>query len=318
MIRNTTNFISGPGSEPDAPESPAGATVGLIGLGLLGSAIADQLSENGYIVYGFDQKVRDVKNVILLSDSTEVFIKCDMVVFSLPGSRDVARVISEVDGVLEKDRHIVVDTTTGNPDEMERFHELLKKRGVDYIEANIAGSSEATRRGDAPLFLGGDKESIARLQPFFKAISKASFNIGAAGSASRFKLVHNLLLGLNRAVLAETLEFGKALGFDARKTLEIMKETPASSYVMVTKGERMVDSHFDSPQARLSQHLKDVRLILNAAKSSGAYVPLSQVHCRLLQELESDGFGELDNSAIITAFQRTQLKASKIPEIKKN
>ncbi len=306
MIRNTINVISGPGSEPDAQESPAGEAVGVIGLGLLGSAIADQLLENGYIVYGFDKKVRNAKNVILLSDSTEVFIKCGTVVFSLPESRDVARVISEVDGVLEKSRHTVVDTTTGNPDEMERFHELLKKRGVDYIEASIAGSSEATRRGEAPLFLGGETESITRLQPLFKAISKISFNIGAAGSASRFKLVHNLLLGLNRAVLAETLEFGKALGFDARKTLDIMKETPASSYVMVSKGERMVDSYFDSPHARLSQHLKDVRLILNAAKSSGAYVPLSQMHCRLLEGLESDGFGELDNSAIVAAFQRTQ------------
>ena len=178
MIRNTINVISGPGSEPDAQESPAGEAVGVIGLGLLGSAIADQLLENGYIVYGFDKKVRNAKNVILLSDSTEVFIKCGTVVFSLPESRDVARVISEVDGVLEKGRHTVVDTTTGNPDEMERFHELLKKRGVDYIEASIAGSSEATRRAEAPLFLGGETESITRLQPLFKAISKISFNIG--------------------------------------------------------------------------------------------------------------------------------------------
>ncbi len=290
------------GNEHRSEES-LGDAVGVIGLGLLGSALAERLVENGYAVYGFDSGEPRTDRTHLLENSRAVFERCETVILSLPESSDAAAVLEEVSGVLELGRHTIVDTTTGDPDEMRRFYESLAQRGIGYIEANIAGSSEAARQGDTPLFLGGDEEEIQKRKPLFDALSKTAFNLGEAGSASRFKLVHNLMLGLNRAVLAETLEFGKALGFDARETLEVLKKTPASSYVMVTKGDRMVESNFERPQARLSQHLKDVRLILDHADRNGARTPLSETHCKLLESLENSGFGECDNSAILAAFQ---------------
>lgn len=303
MIESYSTLLTGDDSSHDGPKPPIGEAIGAVGLGLLGSALAERLVAGGYTVHGFDQGAAKSANVNLLRSSREVFRKCDTVIFSLPESRHVADVIAEVGDVLEAGRHTIIDTTTGDPDEMRQFYEQLKKVGIGYIEANIAGSSEAARQGDSPLFLGGEQAAIGKRQTLFRAMAKTSFVIGAAGSASTFKLVHNLLLGLNRAVLAETLEFGKALGFDAATMLDVLKRTPASSYVMVTKGERMVQSNFQAPQARLSQHLKDVCLILDHARRSGARTPLSELHRRLLEELESAGFGECDNSAIIAAFQ---------------
>lgn len=306
MIENYSSLLNGGDADRSDSGSSAGGVVGVIGIGLLGSALVERLIERGYIVYGYDKHNANTKKGNLLDGSKAVFDKCSTVIFSLPESRHVAEVLEEVDEVLEPNRHTIVDTTTGDPDEMRQFYELLKKRDIGYIEANIAGSSEAAREGDTPLFLGGEKQAIGMHQPLFDALSKTSFNMGEAGAASKFKLVHNLLLGLNRAVLAEALEFGKALGFDGKETLEVLKKTPASSYVMVTKGERMVQSDFKSPQARLSQHLKDVRLILDHAERNSARTPLSETHCHLLEELESSGYGECDNSAIIAAFQNSK------------
>lgn len=114
------------------------------------------------------------------------------------------------------------------------------------------------------------------------------------------KLVVNLVLGLNRAVLAEGLSFARSLGFDPAMALDVLRQSPAASTVMQTKGDKMVAGDF-TPQARLRQHLKDVRLILAAA--GAAKTPLSEVHAQLLQELVDRGCGDEDNSAVIRAFE---------------
>ena len=116
------------------------------------------------------------------------------------------------------------------------------------------------------------------------------------------KLVVNLVIGLNRAVLAEALGLASHCGMNLETTLEVLRSCPAYSAVMDTKGHKMIEGDF-TPQARLSQHLKDVKLINQLAVATQADTPLSQLHQSLLSELEQAGFGEEDNSAIFRAFR---------------
>jgi 3-hydroxyisobutyrate dehydrogenase-like beta-hydroxyacid dehydrogenase len=115
------------------------------------------------------------------------------------------------------------------------------------------------------------------------------------------KLVVNLVLGLNRAVLAEGLSLARACGLDLPETLRVLRAGAAYSRVMDSKGPKMIAGEFQ-PQARLSQHLKDVRLILAEAERAGALVPLSRLHRDLLEAVEAGGWGEEDNAAVIRAF----------------
>ncbi len=112
------------------------------------------------------------------------------------------------------------------------------------------------------------------------------------------KLVTNLVLGLNRAALAEGLVYAKAIGLEADAALTALMQSMAYSRIMETKGQKMVQGDFQT-QARLSQHLKDIRLILADA---GMELPLSETHCRLLEIAERAGYGGEDNSAIIKAY----------------
>ena len=112
----------------------------------------------------------------------------------------------------------------------------------------------------------------------------------------------NLVLGLNRAVLAEGLAFAKSIGVESRQALEVLKAGPAFSRVMETKGEKMLTGDF-SPQARLVQHHKDVKLILDEASRANLELPLSILHEVLLARLVAAGDGDLDNSAILKAFE---------------
>jgi 3-hydroxyisobutyrate dehydrogenase-like beta-hydroxyacid dehydrogenase len=116
------------------------------------------------------------------------------------------------------------------------------------------------------------------------------------------KLVVNLVLGLNRAVLAEGLSFAQACGIDPAVALEVLAAGPAFSRVMDAKGKKMIARDFE-PQARLSQHLKDVHLILAEAAKHNAKTPLSELHRALLEALDAAGFGGEDNAAIVRAFE---------------
>ena len=111
--------------------------------------------------------------------------------------------------------------------------------------------------------------------------------------------VTNLVLGLNRAALAEGLAFAGALGLEGSATLDVMRHSMAYSRIMDTKGEKMVRRDF-APQAKLAQHLKDVRLMLEATDLA---LPLTGAHRALLEKAVALGCGELDNSAIIRAYE---------------
>ena len=204
-------------------------------------------------------------------------------------------------------RHCFLDTTTGQPGEMEALGQALAKRDAAYLEANVAGSSELAKRGDAALFLGGSTETIDRCQPLLAALAAKRFHVGPVGGASRFKLVHNLILGLNRAALAEGLAFAETLGFNAADAVEILRDTPATSAALEAKGGKMAKADYEPPQARLAQHLKDVRLIRQLADAAGANTPLSSVHQSLLERAEALGYGESDNSAVIEALRCSNL-----------
>ena len=146
--------------------------------------------------------------------------------------------------------------------------------------------------------VGGDAETFAACSDIFALIGSQTFYTGPPGTGARMKLVTNLVLGLNRAALAEGLAFAESIGLDPALSLAVMRGSLAYSRIMDTKGERMVRRDF-APDARLSQHLKDVRLIVDIGRRAGLPMPLSAAHRAVLEEAEAAGYGELDNSAVI-------------------
>ena len=283
-------------------------SIGLVGLGLLGSALAERLLSRGWSVSGFDvdPECRDAlshSGGVALAGLSDV-AAFDVILLSLPTSSVVAEVVSSIKGELRTGQTIV-DTTTGNPADVESVAEVLSDMGVDYLDATVGGSSQQARDGDAIVMCGGPIDAFERWSDLFDEMAKRTFHLGPAGSGSRMKLAVNLVLGLNRAVLAEGLAYAESIGLDPAATLEVLGVSPAASAVMATKGQKMLDSDFE-PQARLAQHLKDVRVILETGSAAGARLPMSGVHQTLLEELVGAGKGNLDNSAIIEAFRATE------------
>ena len=273
--------------------------IGIAGCGLLGSALADRYLAAGFRVLGFDT---DSAAMARFSGGRAASLRdlrdCGRVVLCLPDSRISAGVLAELD--LNAGT-IVIDSTTGDPDEMSGLAKILAPRGVGYLDACIGGSSTQVRAGEAIVIAGGETSVFESCRPLFAAFSARAFHAGEAGSGARMKLVLNLVLGLNRAVLAEGLSFARSSGIDPSLALEILKAGPAYSKAMDVKGRKMLTEDF-TPEARLSQHLKDVRLILDQARQQGRPLPLSELHRALLEKAEAAGYGAADNSAIVKAF----------------
>jgi 3-hydroxyisobutyrate dehydrogenase-like beta-hydroxyacid dehydrogenase len=280
--------------------------IGLIGVGLLGTAMAGRLLKAGFDVVGFDID-RERREQLSefggrpVESAREVAITCKRIVLSLPHSEIAAAVIDDIADSLLPDS-IVIDTTTGDPDTMKGLGIQLAERGVSYLDSTVAGSSKQAHLGDVVVMAGGDSRAFESCRDIYSAIARETVHVGPCGSGAKIKLVVNLILGLNRAVLAEGLSYARSLGLDLPDVLNLLKSTVAYSRVMDSKGEKMVTGDF-STEARLSQHLKDVRLILATASETGRSLPLSQLHESILTSLDEAGHGNEDNSAVFKAYE---------------
>lgn len=297
-VRVMLSFMT---SIPDTA-SRASAPVGLVGLGLVGTELAQRLIAGGKTVVGFDLKAERTSAVVqaggrVASSTSEVLRTCNRVLLSLPSHREVDTLIRDHDADFRSGQ-VIIDTTTGDPASSERLATRLKARGIQYLDATISGSSKQIRAGAAVMMVGGELDAFAASQDLFDVLMEATFHTGPSGSGAKMKLVTNLVLGLNRAVLAEGLAFAEGLSLDPVRTLEVMRRSPAYSRSMDVKGDKMIRRDF-SPDARLSQHLKDVRLIVEAGVEVGLPMTLSLTHRELLEQAEAEGWGEFDNSAII-------------------
>ena len=282
--------------------------IGLIGLGLMGHAFAQRLLAADWEVIGYDlapacrQRARQL-GVRLTRSNAAVFTACDRVLLSLPTLRETELVLADSLSAL-RSGHLLLDTTTGEPEQSEAIHHRLAARGVRYLDATISGNSQQVASGDDVLtMVGGDAAAFTAARALLRVLTRRVRHVGPSGSGARMKLVTNLVLGLNRAALAEGLCFAEQLGFTRRAALEVLMASQARSAIMATKGEKMVTEDF-IPQARLSQHLKDVRLMLQAAEAKHFHLPLTTVHRQLLEAAEAAGLGPLDNSALIKVLAR--------------
>jgi 3-hydroxyisobutyrate dehydrogenase-like beta-hydroxyacid dehydrogenase len=294
-------------SKPPNISQSQSEVIGIIGLGLMGSALASRLLQGGFGITGWDI---DSSRCAVLSqiggkaavDAAEVVKSCPRVLLSLPDHKVVTDVVRGASASLRRGQ-MIIDTSTGDPEQAMELGRELDGQGVCYLDATVSGSSAQVGTGEVTVMVGGPKEVFEQCQDLFRCFARRTFHIGPWGSGVRMKLVTNLILGLNRATLAEGLAFAKALDLDPTQTLTVLRESPAYSRVLDSKGPKMAAGSFE-PEARLSQHLKDVRLMLAAASRAGLTLPLSETHRRLLELAEAAGLGQLDNSAIIRVFDK--------------
>jgi 3-hydroxyisobutyrate dehydrogenase-like beta-hydroxyacid dehydrogenase len=285
-------------------------TIGLVGIGLVGTALAESLLARGYGVVGFARSQASREKLVRLggraaADPADVAAEAARVVLSLPDSDVVDQVVSGPGGLLEAgvSLRLILDTTTGEPERTEALAARCAARGILCVDAPISGSSQQIRQRQGVVLVGGERTAYDACLDLIQAVAEHHYYLGGPGAGSRAKLASNLVLGLNRLALAEGLVFAERLGLDLPAFLAMLKTTPAYSCAMDVKGEKMLRGDF-APQSRVAQHHKDLRVILDCAAAAGQMLPLAALHKGILEQAMEAGEGDLDTSVVLQVLRR--------------
>lgn len=285
-------------------------TVGVIGIGLMGEVLARRLLNAGFAVVGFD--VDPAKNARFqslggqaASSIAEVARGSSPIVLAVFSTDQVEQVVEQeiLPALGEGSGRIVMCTSTCDPDRIAALAARVAPRGIRFLETPVSGTSEQVRQGDGVGLIGGDPATAAEVASVLDAVFPTRFHIGKAGDGGRAKLAVNLILGLNRAALAEGLVFATRLGLDPEAFLKVAQTSAASSQVMGTKGMKMIRSDF-APEGRARQTLKDVHLMLDQGRKAGQRLPLLEIHADILEACVRQGEGESDNSVVVAEIRR--------------
>lgn len=280
------------------------ASIGLFGLGLIGTAIAGHLIKAGVDVRGFDPDPAAMDRLQAMGGkpvATELVWEADCIVSAVFSTDQLGDLISAAPPSKGKR---LVSVSTCDPSLMPGLAVAAKENGYELVESPISGTSADLASGDAILLVAGEKAITDTLSPMFETLSRAHFYVGEMGNGNRAKLAINLILGLSRAAVAEGVVFAKAIGLDPDDFLQLALQSAASSKVMASKGPKMVSRDF-SALGRVTQCAKDADLIHKEAVAAGQGLPMLQRYRELLAASIGNGEGDLDNSAVLLEIERT-------------
>jgi 3-hydroxyisobutyrate dehydrogenase-like beta-hydroxyacid dehydrogenase len=284
--------------------------VGVIGIGLLGQAFVHRLRGAGFGVVGFDVDPAKTAKLVDLGGRTALSVadlarRCDPLVLAVFSTDQVETVVeSELLPALgEGSGKIVLCASTCDPERIAALGRRVATRGLRLLETPVSGASGQVSRGEGVGLIGGDPRVVAAVEPVLRAMFPTYFHIGEIGDGGRAKLAVNLILGLNRLAVAEGLVFAERLGLDPEAFLKVARSSAAYSQVMDIKGAKMIRGEF-AAEGRISQHLKDVHLMLEQAERVKQQLPLLEIHADVLEACVRHGEADLDNSAVIKEIRR--------------
>jgi 3-hydroxyisobutyrate dehydrogenase-like beta-hydroxyacid dehydrogenase len=286
------------------------APVAIIGLGLMGEVYARRLVDAGIPVSGFDidparrARLAEIGGHPILSIA-ELAKPSRCIIIAVFNTEQVEDVVERqlLPALGDGSGKTLLCMSTCDPDRVAALANRVIPRGIRYLDVPVSGTSEQVRRGDGVALIGGDITIADEVGDVFDALFARRFHVGRIGDGGRAKLAVNLILGLNRLAVAEGLVFAERLGLDPGAFLEVARGSASYSQVMETKGPKMVRGDF-SPEGRVKQTLKDVRLMLDQAASIGQKLSMLEVHADVLEACVRAGESDLDNSAVIKEVRR--------------
>jgi L-threonate 2-dehydrogenase len=284
------------------------AIVGLVGVGLLGTAVATRLLQAGHCVTGFDtaaarmDALRDMGGETAAS-ARAVALASDAVCTLLPSLPTVESAILGTEGIAAAGSpgQTIIQMSTISPALTERLARECEARGLRFLDCPISGTSAVVARGEGILFVGGARDVFERWRPLLESVLPRAVYVGPPGQAMVLKLAANLLVALNSAAAAEALHLVRRAGLDPALALEALTASAANSRMLEVRGPLMVRGEYPA-QMKLDLFMKDLHLIQDAATGAGAAVPLTDTAERLYAAATEAGHGHEDLAVVLTAL----------------
>ncbi|MES3001388.1 MAG: 2-hydroxy-3-oxopropionate reductase [Pseudomonadota bacterium] len=280
--------------------------IGFIGLGIMGSPMAQHLLAAGHELFVRTRsKVPEpLQKATVCATNTDVAKSADIVFLMLPDTPDVELVLFGKDGVaagLTKGK-TVVDMSSISPMDTKRFAKSINELGCDYLDAPVSGGEVGAKAASLTIMVGGDEKVFERVKPLLELMGKNITLVGGNGDGQTTKVANQIIVALNIAAVGEALLFASKAGADPAKVRQALMGGFAASRILEVHGERMIKRTFN-PGFRIALHQKDLSLALAGAKSLGVALPQTASAAQLMQVCQANGWDQLDHSALVKALE---------------
>ena len=285
--------------------------VGLVGVGIMGSAILPNLMKAGFTVIGFDVDTARMQALsaaggIAAGSPREVAKQTDVIVTLLPGADILHDVIAAPAGLVAANNRnlIVADCGTFEISGKQCACTALEAAGMAMLDCTISGTGTQAKTGDLVVYASGRESAYTACLPVFSAFARATHYVGVFGNGSKVKYVANLLVAIHTAAAAEAMVLAQRAELDLEAVYNLVTIGAGASRMLEVRGPSMVAGEYDKNVAsRLDLWQKDMRVIDGFAKALNCPVPLFAQSAQLYNAAIGQGRGKLDMAAICTVLE---------------
>ncbi|MGF9693696.1 NAD(P)-dependent oxidoreductase [Rhizobium sp. 0TCS1.26] len=276
--------------------------IGVVGLGRMGSAIAERLASQGYQVTGWSRRGLTMAEgtalgIAVAADLGYLAAEADILILSLMDEEAVAAVLTALAGHDLANR-LIVETSTVGPDIIRHHAPGLAAAGGSAIDAPISGGPDLLRLGRAGFYIGGSETDVARFRPVAEALSDRIHHVGPLGDGATAKLVNNMMLLGIWQTLKEALQLGQAAGLTRETMLAFLEGSPAASPAMRSRLP-VILGQSDTVGFSLSGVVKDARVVEALAEALQLDLPATQAARQSFEAVEAKGYGEADLAMMV-------------------
>ena len=284
-------------------------TVGIIGLGIMGGAIARNLVERGWRVIGFDTDAAKrtelaTANVIIADDVAQVTRDAPTIMTSLPTPAAVEKVAQAIASSEQPPRIVIELSTLALADKL-RFESILKQAGHIALDCPLSGTGAQAVQRDLVVYASGDGASIARCAELFADFAKQSADLGAFGNGSRMKFVANHLVAIHNVATAEAMILAQRAGLDPKMVIDMIGPGAGGSRMFQMRAPMMAEGAYQPATMKVSTWKKDMTIIAEFADDVGCATPLFTLTQPVYAEALAMGLGDQDTAAVFEVLKKT-------------
>jgi 2-hydroxy-3-oxopropionate reductase len=300
------------------------ATVGFVGLGIMGRPMLRNLLMAGHTVVAYGRTPAKLDSVVAdgaqrgLSNA-DVGARSPIVITMLPDGPEVEEVVLGANGILSGakpgslvPRPLIIDMSSISPLVSQKIAAACEAKGVDFLDAPVSSGEPRAVDGTLAIMVGGKPEVFAKAEPIFKCLGSSVTLTGPVGAGNTTKLANQIMVACNIAAMGEALTLATRCGLNPEVVVNAVKAGLAGSAVLNAKGPMLIARNF-KPGFRISLHQKDLRNALQTAEANHVFLPLTAQVQQMLSSLIADGKGDLDHSVIATFIESASHVEVKVP-----
>ena len=282
--------------------------IGFVGLGIMGTPMAEHLIKGGHEVFLYS--IPSIPESLVQAGGTvcasgkEVAQNADVIITMVPDTPHVAAALFDANGIADglTPGKIVVDMSSISPVETKKFAERINALGCDYIDAPVSGGEVGAKNATLSIMCGGSEAVFEKVRPLFELMGKNITLVGGNGDGQTCKVANQIIVALNIEAVGEALLFASKMGADPAKVRAALMGGFASSKILEVHGERMINRTFN-PGFRIELHQKDLNLALSSARAIGVSLPNTATAQELFNSCAAHGGGAWDHSGLVRALE---------------